>query len=342
MAIIAALLPAFTTVRISPSRLPPLAATPVSVCAEAPVSLIRPVLTAMLLIVGVVDTSVPCLVEIAPVTSTFEPKLASPPLTVKVLVPAMVVPPVMVVVPVMPVVPVKLMPVPEVRPIAPAEPLPMLTAPVEVPVLMLVVLLAEALMLAVPLTLVVPVTVVVPVRPMEVPEVMDMAPALPLPMVTAPVLVPVFMLVALLAEALMDVMPVILVVPVRPMVLPDCRDMAPALPLPMVTVPVDVPVLMEVLLLDEAFSDTAPPVTVRPALPVNRLLNVLAPAQVWAPVETRPGLEVSAQDKVMVLELIWAPLAKDVQLVKVPTVVTPAPEPPFTSPITRQIVPWLS
>jgi hypothetical protein len=51
-------------------------------------------------------------------------------------------------------------------------------------------------------------------------------------------------------------------------------------------------------------SDTAPPVTVMPALPVIRLLKVLAPAQVWAPVDTRPGLVASAQLKVMTPPLI--------------------------------------
>ena len=46
---------------------------------------------------------------------------------------------------------------------------------------------------------------------------------------------------------------------------------APALPLlPIVTVPVDVPVLIDVLKLEEAFNDTAAPVTVNPAWPVTR------------------------------------------------------------------------
>ena len=88
--------------------------------------------------------------------------------------------------------------------------------------------------------------------------------------------------------------------------------------------------------------DTAPPVTVMPALPVIKPLKDLAPAQVWAPVLTRPGLVMSAQLKVMTPPLIWAPLAKEVQLVKVPTLVTPAPEPPATSPRTRHLLAWES
>src|SRR5665213_2923771 len=55
--------------------------------------------------------------------------------------------------------------------------------------------------------------------------------------------------------------------------------------------------------------DTAPPVTVTPALPVRRALKLLAPAQVWAPVLTKPGLVMSAQLKLMVLLLMLAPLA---------------------------------
>lgn len=53
-----------------------------------------------------------------------------------------------------------------------------------------------------------------------------------------------------------------------------------ALPPPMVTVPVDVPVFMLVAKLEEAFRLTAAPDTVRPALPVSRPALVMVPVLV--------------------------------------------------------------
>jgi hypothetical protein len=81
--------------------------------------------------------------------------------------------------------------------------------------------------------------------------------------------------------------------------------------------------------------DTAPPVTVMPALPVSKELKVLAPASVWAPVETMPAKEASAVCRTRELPTMTAPLVDLVWESRVPMEVTPEPEPPATSPITR-------
>jgi hypothetical protein len=70
-----------------------------------------------------------------------------------------------------------------------------------------------------------------------------------------------------------------------------------------------------------------PPEMVAPALPVRRLLKVLAPARVWVPVETKPGLLPSAVCKYMLVPDMTAPLADLVWVSMVPTVVTPEPPP---------------
>jgi hypothetical protein len=117
--------------------------------------------------------------------------------------------------------------------------------------------------------------------------------ALPPPMLTVPLLVPVPMLVALLALAL------ILVTPVRPMLVPEVTAIAPASELPRVTVPVLVPPLMLVLKLELSFREIAAPEMVLPAEAVNRLEKVLAPARVWTPVVTTPPKEALAGSKLI-------------------------------------------
>src|SRR5262249_1231976 len=67
-----------------------------------------------------------------------------------------------------------------------------------------------------------------------------------------------------------------------------CRLNAPAALLPILTVPVEVPVLMLVLLLDEAFNWMAPPLAVRPADRVDKpplTVKVLLPVTVVAPLK---------------------------------------------------------
>jgi len=131
-----------------------------------------------------------------------------------------------------------------------------------------------------PATVVLPVTVRVPFMPMV--SVLS-----PIVMVSASALVPILM-VSQLAELHKET----LVALVLPMLIaaPESRVRAPT-----------------VVVREEAalpVSDTAPPVTVKPAEPVNRALKVLAPPKVWEPVSTRPGLVISAQPKVSTLEAI--------------------------------------
>ncbi len=80
--------------------------------------------------------------------------------------------------------------------------------------------------------------------------------------------------------------------------------------------------------------EIAPPETVSPALPVKRLLKVLAPAKLWTPVVTIPGFVASAGPKVIVVPEIVAPLTCEL-LEKVPTVLTPAALVEATPPVTR-------
>jgi hypothetical protein len=63
-------------------------------------------------------------------------------------------------------------------------------------------------------------------------------------------------------------------------VLPLCRLMAPAEPLPMLIAPVLVPVLMLVVLLLLALRLMVPPEMVAPALPVRRPALVIVPVPV--------------------------------------------------------------
>jgi hypothetical protein len=109
-------------------------------------------------------------------------------------------------------------------------------------------------------------------------------------------------------------------VPVLPVLLPTSIDTLPEAKAPEVTLPEAIVMVLvalpewlavlsevapspcklrppEVVLKLEAALPVrvrAPPVMVAPALPVSRLLKVLAPARVWIPVDTRPGKEPSA------------------------------------------------
>src|SRR5665213_813469 len=86
----------------SPSRLATELARPVSVWVEAPVKRIRLTLPKFRLFrLPVVATSVPFLKATLDVTSRLAPRLVLPPLTLKVLVPAMVVSPFRVLAPVL-------------------------------------------------------------------------------------------------------------------------------------------------------------------------------------------------------------------------------------------------
>ena len=164
---------------------------------------------------------------------------------------------------------VVLPPVPTIQ----LELLPPWRAKVPVPLPMLVAAVLVVLIVVVPRRLMVPALW------------REMFPALALPIATAPVEVPVLMFVLLLAEALMLVTPwrLILVVAVRPMVLPLWREIAPAALLPMVTVPVEVPVLIDVLKLLLLLMLAAAPDTVRPPVPWMRPVPELTPTPVMAP-----------------------------------------------------------
>lgn len=72
--------------------------------------------------------------------------------------------------------------------------------------------------------------------------------------------------------------PVTVVVPVTPIVEPDCSEIAPAAELPTVTDPVEVPVLMLVLKLLLTFRLIAAPLMFAPRLPVRSCDTVSAPA----------------------------------------------------------------
>ena len=105
------------------------------------------------------------------------------------------------------------------------DPPPMVTRALEVPVLILVALLADTLIL------------VTPVRPMLVPEVTAMAPALALPTVTVPLLVPVLIVVLKLEESFKDIAAPETVAPAVP-VSSELKVLAPAkVWVPVVTTP---------------------------------------------------------------------------------------------------------
>lgn len=133
------------------------------------------------------------------------PAVAEP--MVVVLVPVvlmLVVPATVFVLPVMLVVPVVL---------------PMVVLPVPV----LIVVAAEPE----PFMVVVPSTVVVPVRPIVPPDWIDILPAAPLPILTAPVLVPVFIFVLKLLEAFKSMLAPLTVSPVFIVTLPE-KVLSPA------------------------------------------------------------------------------------------------------------------
>jgi hypothetical protein len=96
---------------------------------------------------------------------------------------------------------------------------------------------------------------------------------------------------------------------VIPTVEPEVRPIAPAAEFPMVTAPVEVPVLMFVAKFDEALSDVAPPVMVRPAEPERSDEKVFAPAMVCVVVETSPGFVPSASESVRTFAVILPPFA---------------------------------
>ncbi len=81
---------------------------------------------------------------------------------------------------------------------------------------------------------------------------------------------------------------------VRAMVELEFKAIAPPLALlPIVTVPVEVPVLIEVLKLESFKRETLPPVTVSPALPVNKPAEVIVPVLV---VEMAPEVVILSPD----------------------------------------------
>jgi hypothetical protein len=141
----------------------------------------------------------------------------------------------------------------------------------------------------------------VPFVPVELPTSIDMFPEAKTPLVTLP-------LVMLTSEV---AAPARLAVE-RLVVLKPCR--------------LSVPLVVVRLLLVLPVKEIAPPVTVRPALPVKRLVKVLAPAQVWVPVETRPGKDASAVWRIKELPTMTAPSALLVCESIVPTALTPDPE----------------
>ena len=87
------------------------------------------------------------------------------------------------------------------------------------------------------------------------------------------------------------------------------NDDAPAAVLPRVNAPVDVPVFIDVVKFEVALRLTAAPVTVSPALPVSRLENVFAPANVCVPVVTIPPNEALAASKLSAWPVRVMPLA---------------------------------
>lgn len=287
---VAGLEPALTIVSSSPLRLPPLAETPVRVWAEAPVSRIRLEVT-LKLFKGVVEKSLLHFSDSAPVTSTLAPKLVKPPLTVKVLVPVTVVFPFSELLPLLVwKVPVALWASKEPEPALKDMPwlAPTVMPPLAVKLwltvrapLTVVVLpdkpIDTALALAVPI-------LTVPVVPVLVPTSIETLPEAPAPAVTLPE-----------AIVMADEEPLATLVVVKLTPPAPCRLKAPLV------------VVSELAALPVRL--TAPPDTLRPALPVIKALKVLAPAQVWAPVLTIPGLVISAQEKVMTPPEICAPLA---------------------------------
>ena len=93
---------------------------------------------------------------------------------------------------------------------------------------------------------------------------------------------------------------------------------APAELLPILTLPVLDPVLMLVLKFDEAFKDTAAPVTVNPALPVINPVDVNAPPAVKSPVPVVIALLV-------VVSIPRVPVPVISMIVEFPASVTPVP-----------------
>lgn len=183
-------------------------------------------------------------------------------------------------------------------------PPPMLMAPLLVPVLISVVKLELLLMETAPPAVVIPVAPdITPALEISMLVVCKLKVPDPPPMVTRELEVPVLILVALLALTL------ILVTPVRPMLVPEVTAMAPALALPKVIVPVEVPVLIVVLKLELSFKDIAAPETVAPAVALSKLLKVLAPASVWVPVVTTPPKEALAGSKLSCWPVKVMPLA---------------------------------